>query len=217
MDRSLILSSIMLILMKSESEASVIPRIDSSCPENVRCPTYIIIREKSTNDYEYRRYDESKWIATRHISASLTADAETEMHALLDGYFNRENTERAIIEQTQPVVLRVAPNIFPDGRSVFVMFRMIPPAVHGNVPEPTAASVHIQEVPSFNVYVRQFSGCLVLPRCQNEVVRLQNDTRNSSLYYQGYFLLAGFESSTRERVNNEAWLVSTEHVLQDMQ
>ncbi|OWF44497.1 heme-binding protein 2-like [Mizuhopecten yessoensis] len=216
MDGLLFLSSVLLTLMNSKNEALVIPRTGSSCPNNVICPSYIVIRDKSTNGYEYRRYDESKWIGTNHIAMTLTPEDELIMRRRLDTYFVGGNAERATIDRTLPVTLRVAPNSPPDGRSVFVMLRMLPPAIHHNTPAPTADSVFIQEVPPFNAFVRRFPGRLSFSKRRQKITSLKNDIGDTSRYYQEYFLLSEFESNTAGDVNNEAWLISTEHVLQNV-
>ncbi|XP_033750770.1 heme-binding protein 2-like [Pecten maximus] len=212
MDGTLIVSSIILTMMTfSGNYASTIPHLGSSCHSPVICPSYTVIRGKSTNDYEYRRYDESKWIATNYVALAMTPGDELDMRMRLKGYYLGGNTEGVSIDQTLPVILRVAPNMAPNG-TVFVMLQMIPSTVHGNIPTPTAESVYIQEVPPFNVYVRRFVGCSLHSTCQHEVDILKNAIGNLSKYYQEYFLLAEFESST-DVVHNEAWLISTEHVL----
>ncbi|XP_069137826.1 heme-binding protein 1-like [Argopecten irradians] len=207
MDRTwIVLSVFVTMLMVTESYSSAIPRVGSSCTANAICPSYTVINVKSTNNYEYRRLDQSKWIATNNMNGTITAETERDMRRRLEGYFTGENDAGVTLDRTLPVVLRVA-------QDFLVMLQMIPPLFHDNAPSPTDSSVYIQEVPPFYVFVRRFVGCSLHTKCPRDVVGLRNDIGNPSRYYQEYFLLAEFESSTPNDLTYEAWLVSTEQAL----
>ncbi|KAK2708515.1 hypothetical protein QYM36_014201 [Artemia franciscana] len=121
----------------------------------VETPTYEVIQ--TGEDYEVRRYDPKKWVATS-LDAFGFEEIRGDLFNTLFSYIDGGNEEGIVIPMTAPVTTLVLPGEGPNCKQTFTCAFYIPDDLQANPPIPTNPAVFIEERPEFELYSRQFSG-----------------------------------------------------------
>ncbi|XP_012937304.1 heme-binding protein 2-like [Aplysia californica] len=109
--------------------------------------------EYGMTDWELRRYEATKWVATNATAMSRDT-VNSDMFHKLFLYISGNNVKGVKIPMTAPVATQVIHGAGPNCESDFVMHFMLPHAYWPSPIQPKDASVFIAEMPAMDVYVR---------------------------------------------------------------
>ena len=172
--------------------------------------------ERSTDDYELRRYP-ALLVATTTVTASA-AEAGNRAFPILAKYIFGDNRSRSKMEMTTPVTQARAEKIAmtapvtqqrgdaPDAQVVsFVM-----PAGYtlDTLPVPNDARVRLERMPARLVAVRRYRGTWSQSRYQSELTRLRSALERDGIETRGEPVFARYNSpfSLPPLRRNEVWI-----------
>mmetsp|Transcript_19280 Transcript_19280/g.48999 ORF Transcript_19280/g.48999 Transcript_19280/m.48999 type:complete len:209 (-) Transcript_19280:105-731(-) len=123
------------------------------------CPTYkVLMSHNQTSNVEVRHYPAATWVSTVIQGVMDYEDAINEgFHRLFD-YISGDNTARAPVPMTAPVVVRVRAGAGPFCASNFTVSFFVPFALQASPPTPSSRLVYVDHVPDYRVGVTWFSG-----------------------------------------------------------
>ncbi len=172
------------------------------------CPKFSVVDKQK--DYEERKYEPTKWVATLVPSMKWT-DAIDEGYSRLYAYRTGKNKENKTIPMATPVATKIEPGQGPACKSNFTILFFVPFAFQENTPEPTDSRVSILALPSLTAYVGSFKGdeteLVLQEQASNLVVALQDNKVdiNTDVYFTAEY--EGPDRKTEDHYN-EVWFLA---------
>ncbi|XP_074650992.1 heme-binding protein 2-like [Tubulanus polymorphus] len=168
------------------------------------CPEYDVV--KKTDDYELRRYKQSKWVSTQLVGIDYGMSAMRTMFMRLFNYIQGENVAKQKIPMTCPVTTRFIPGAGPACESNFTMSFYLPNPASA----PTNKDVFLSELPETLVYVRQFGGYILrFSTWVEEAHKLAAAIGNEKAYHREFFYTAGYDAPFKLfNRTNEIWFIA---------
>ncbi|XP_078606365.1 uncharacterized protein LOC144879029 isoform X2 [Branchiostoma floridae x Branchiostoma japonicum] len=122
---------------------------------NSECPGFTL--ESTTDDYEARRYESTKWVSTKVSSMSYSIASSTGFGRLFS-YISGANTPGAKIEMTEPVLIKIPEETSWWFWKEYTVSFMLPREHWDNPPMPTNSDVYIDNMPAMTAYVKVYGG-----------------------------------------------------------
>ncbi|XP_076444048.1 heme-binding protein 2-like [Babylonia areolata] len=185
--------------------------IPSSLPafcHGLDCPLFTVVT--STADYELRRYEATKWVATQTEAATFDAVRSDMFHALFR-YIDGNNADNVKIPMTAPVVTTMAHGQGPNCASNFTMHFMLPHDQWQAPVTPSDPRVSIVTLPAMEIYVKSFPGWATDEDKTQKVMELykalSSDTKTASSVETHYYYTAGYDGPYQfANRHNEVWI-----------
>jgi len=173
----------------------------------LECPKYTVLNH--TKDWELRRYDVTKWVATNTTAMTEDKEVEDAMFFKLFHYISGQNAKSQKIPMTAPVLTKVIHGAGPNCASTFVMHFMLTFDQWAEPIPPTDSSVYIVETPQMDVYVRGFGGFATEQDYVTNLNKLATELTTSGASVEDkFFFDAGYDGPyTFLGRHNEVWLL----------
>jgi len=185
---------------------AVAPSDGADICHGLDCPKYTVLN--STQAWELRRYEASKWAAT-NATAMHKDEVNSQMFQKLFQFISGNNKEATKIAMTAPVLTTIIHGAGPNCRSEYTMHFMIPFAHQAKPPTPSDPDVFLVDQPAMDVFVGSFGGWA---RDQNYIDALgtlsQAVAQTGDSVREDFFFEAGYDGPyTFRNRHNEVWLV----------
>lgn len=172
------------------------------------CPHYTIA--ETLEELELRRYETGKWASTIVAGISYDVSVVTGFKRLFN-YISGENEEKAKVNMTAPVRVKLIPGDGPFCTSNFTVSFFVPFEHQSNPPEPTNSDVFIEEVAAAEYWVSSYGGFdigpMIAKRAADIVDRLEKADKPHSV---AEYYTAGYDPPFRlTKRHNEIWIPSS--------
>jgi len=168
------------------------------------CPKYTVI--ETSEDYEVRSYDASKWVTTSLTGVSLDAAGYT-MFMRLFRYIGGANANGVKIEMTCPVITRIIPAPGPACESNFTMSFFVSPK-EGTPPAPTDSTVYLSDKETMTVYVKSFGGFAKQADWIKHAADLADALPEGTEHHKDFYYTAGYDAPFKLfNRHNEVWFI----------
>ena len=167
------------------------------------CPKFQVLN--STEKYEARKYDVSKWVTTE-LSGVDYSSATYTMFMKLFNYISGNNRRSQKIAMTVPVISRIIPGQGPACESNFTMSFYL---AIDNPPQPNATDVYLSELPQDLVaYVKGYGGWQTQSKFLKYASELAQELPTSFSYHKDFYYVAGYDSPFKLfNRHNEVWFI----------
>ncbi|VDI71821.1 Hypothetical predicted protein [Mytilus galloprovincialis] len=200
-----ILSSLLVFVF-----TATVPQQKPTFCHDLDCPNFTTVQ--SFKDYELRKYDALKWVATNVTTMEYTDDINREMFFRLFYYISGNNSAAMKIPMTAPVLRTVIHGQGPTCEATFITHFMIPHNMQTNTPTPTDPKAYLVTIPGKNFYVKSFPGRPTDQDFVEKVEELAQEIGNPNLYLDNYYFTASYDGPYAIHRHNEVWLESTSGV-----
>ncbi|XP_070538539.1 heme-binding protein 1-like [Ptychodera flava] len=179
-------------------------RMFSGKPEELK---YTVIN--TFEDYEERRYAETKFASIEIKGAASYKDASVEGWKKLFAYLASGNDKKVNINMTVPVCIDIFPEIedLTEMKMDFVVSFLLPEKHHTNTPQPKDDAIKIRSTPERVVYVRTFGGFAYDKEIKSEIQKLKESLGDKTFAKDVYYFCAYDSPMKLTGRRNEVWLV----------
>ncbi|CAH1788938.1 unnamed protein product [Owenia fusiformis] len=171
--------------------AAAMADVPSFC-NRLDCPRFKVLR--TTDDYEVREYEESRWASTDVYDMDFSKSGSIGFRRVFN-YIAGNNAANAKIPMTAPVLRTIIPGQGPACESNFTTSFYQPFNMQkSGGPAPSDADVYLSVLPKVTMYVRSFSGYATEEDYLNQATQLAASINNPDAFRSDLYYTAGYDS-----------------------